>query len=387
MKYKFGIVSYNIYCNFTNYGSALQSWALCKAIKKYCKKEDVEFEPILVDYCPDVLRDKDPLNPLKNMWDKDEESIEMLKLSMPAIKENFYKFDNFYHKNFNRTRKKYTSDNFNKIITDESLDGFVCGSDTIFCIDEFNGFDDGYFANYDCMKNGYTISYAASFGDSEFIGENEKILRDRLMNFNILGIRESKLINQIKSLIDIPVEQTIDPTLLLSSDDYDELATKRLENKPYLLLYTRRYNRNMELFAERVAKEKDLKIIEISLRAKNKEKGHRMYYEAGVEEFLSLVKYADCVITNSFHGTIFGIQYKKPLYVFSREQCDTKINELLERIGLIGRKLINGNEQIEEYIDYEYINKNIENIRKKSIDFLRSSLLNYIEWKKYNGRK
>ena len=63
---------------------------------------------------------------------------------------------------------------------------------------------------------------------------------------------------------------------------------------------------------------------------KNAEKtNRRMFYEAGVEEFLSLTKYAECVVTNSLHGTIFAVQYSKPLCVFSREQCDTKIKELL----------------------------------------------------------
>ncbi len=52
-------------------------------------------------------------------------------------------------------------------------------------------------------------------------------------------------------------------------------------------------------------------------------------YEAGVEEFLSLTKYAECVVTNSLHGTIFAVQYSKPLCVFSREQCDTKIKSFL----------------------------------------------------------
>ena len=82
--------------------------------------------------------------------------------------------------------------------------------------------------------------------------------------------------------------------------------------------------------AEKLAAENGWKIVEISLRAKNAEKtNRRMFYEAGVEEFLSLTKYAECVVTNSLHGTIFAVQYSKPLCVFSREQCDTKIKELL----------------------------------------------------------
>jgi len=81
----FGIVSYNIYCNFTNYGSALQSWALARAI------EGLGYRAKLIDYCPEVLKEADPLNPFKRMWDKDEESRRMCELSMPAIRESYVK--------------------------------------------------------------------------------------------------------------------------------------------------------------------------------------------------------------------------------------------------------------------------------------------------------
>ena len=84
---KIGVVSYNIYGNFTNYGSALQSWALHQAI------EALGYQPVLIDYCPDILMDKDPLNPFGAMWDKDEESKKMCELSLPAIRENYYKFN------------------------------------------------------------------------------------------------------------------------------------------------------------------------------------------------------------------------------------------------------------------------------------------------------
>ena len=86
---RIGIVSYNIYCNFTNYGSALQSWALTQAVGK------LGHHAMLVDYCPDILADKNPLNPFEHMWDRDEESRRMCELTMPAIRENYYKFDDF----------------------------------------------------------------------------------------------------------------------------------------------------------------------------------------------------------------------------------------------------------------------------------------------------
>ena len=203
-----GIISYNIYGNFTNYGSALQSWALSESIDK------LGYHAKLVDYCPDILADKDPLNPFKNMWDKDEESLRMCELTMPAIRINYKKFNRFYNERFDKTRDKYTSDNFNDVIDNECIDGFVCGSDTIFCPDEF-GIDDGYYANYVCMK-GKSVAYAASFGDPHFNDETYLILNDRLKNFKAFGLRENLMIPYVAEHTSVPVQKVLDPTLLLT---------------------------------------------------------------------------------------------------------------------------------------------------------------------------
>ena len=371
MSKKIGTISYNIYCNFTNYGSALQTWALHQAIKKVTGDM---IKPVLVDYCPEILVDKDPLNPFANMWDKDEESRRMCELTLPAIRENYYKFDRFYHERFTRTSKKYTAQNFNEICTDEDISGFVCGSDTIFCPDEF-GIDDGYYANYECMKK-HSVAYAASFGDPHFTDETYKVLNDRLQNFNAFGLREKLMVPYVTKHTNVPVKKVVDPTLLLMSSDYDKIAEKRLEQEKYLLLYARRYNPKMEEYAEKIAAENGWKIIEISLRATNAEKpNRRMFYEAGVEEFLSLVKYAECVITNSFHGMIFAVQYCRPFYVFSREQCDTKITELLDLFGLSDHMLVTEAEKKNmSEINYEEVHSRIAEARKESLEFLNTEL-------------
>jgi len=95
-------------------------------------------------------------------------------------------------------------------------------------------------------------------------------------------------------------------------------------------------------FATELAKKNNWKIIEISLQAENAKK-HKMFYEAGVEEFLSLVKNAEFVVTNSFHGMIFSVQFRKQFVIFSREQCDNKIEELIGLFGLSDRMLTEGN--------------------------------------------
>ncbi len=363
---KIGTISFNIYCNFTNYGSALQTWALLRSI------QNMGYEATLIDYCPNVLADKDPLNPFQNMWDQDEESRKNCELTMPAIRENYKKFDRFYREICPISKQRYTSENFNVVIESEGIEGFVCGSDTIFCIEEFKGFDDGYYANYACMR-GKAVSYAASFGSGEFDETTYPILNDRLTNFKALGIRENRMIDYIKKHCSVPCERTIDPTLLLTADDYDMLATDRLYDEPYLLLYTRRYNPIMESYAEKIAAEKGLKIVEISLRATNAEKGHIMRYDAGVEEFLSLVKYSEFVVTNSFHGLIFAVQYRRPIVVFSRSQAVNKINELIELFGMKDYLFVTGQESYSE-IDYDMVHKNISITRQSSLDFLNMEL-------------
>lgn len=364
---KIGVISYNIYGNFTNYGSALQSWALHQAISS------LDYQPVLVDYCPDILEDKDPLNPFKNMWDKDEESKRMCELSMPAIRVNLFKFSDFYTNRFNRTKKKYTSINFNDVVADEKIKGFVCGSDTIFCMDEF-GFDDGYYANYDCMRK-HSVSYAASFGDPTLSKENCEILNDRLQNFLSFGLREEMMVLYVKEHTDVTVRRVVDPTLLHTSEKYDTIAVpERLEEEKYILYYSRRYSSVMEEYVEKMATENGWKIVEISLRATNAEKGHRMFYEAGVEEFLSLVKHAEYIVTNSFHGMIFAVQYRKPFVIFSREQCNRKIDEILGLFGLKDHMLVTGKEVFSNEIDYDKVHERIAKVREESLAFLKKEL-------------
>lgn len=369
---RYGIVSYNLHCNFTNYGSALQQYALHHVVNNL---QGMDVHSVVIDYCPDVLLDKDVLNPFKNMWDEEEEVRRNAKLSMPAIQENWVKFQNFFEKQYDLSKEKYTSKNFNDSLRDENLDGYICGSDTIWCTLEFKGFDDGYFGNYSAMRQSHTIAYAASFGDAILEGEDWNTLAERLKNYKAIGVRENTNLEFIKEHTEgILVQRVLDPTLLLTGKDYEEITEGNPMEESYLLLYTRRYNPKMEEFAEKLAKENGWKIVEISLRATNAEKGHIMRYDAGVEEFLSLVKGAEYVVTNSFHGAIFAIQMHRKFSVFSREQADVKIDELLGLLGLMERKMVTGEEYMESEIDYEAVEGILSEKRKESMNYLIAAL-------------
>lgn len=366
---KVGILTYeSLYCNFTNYGTVLQAWALYRAIAGL----NDECEPILINYCPDIMMDKNPLEPMKNMWDTDSESRKMCELSLPSIKVNFEKIQNFYFEKMQLTNQSYTGATINNVI-DEGIFKFICGSDSIWDFTEF-GMDRAFFADYPMMRRN-AIAYAPSFQDSfsDYSQEQRDLLIKYLNNFVAVGIRDEEPLKFISNHVHADVKRVIDPTLLLKSNDYDEIIAPRQEIERYLLYYSRRYNKAMEDFVEKIARENGLKVVEISLRYTNHNK-HRMFYEAGVEEFLSLVKYSECVVTNSFHCIIFAMHFEKKFYAFTREHCNNKIYELLDRLNLADRLLQTGFERKENQIDYTKVKAYLEEERLESLAFLDKQL-------------
>ena len=99
-----------------------------------------------------------------------------------------------------------------------------------------------------------------------------------------------------------------------------------------------------------------------------------MFYEAGVEEFLTLAKNAEYVVTNSFHGAIFAVQFRRPFRVFTREQADTKINELMALLSLRDRIWKAGDSLEKERIDWAVVDESLVAARERSLSFVDMEL-------------
>ena len=143
--------------------------------------------------------------------------------------------------------------------------------------------------------------------------------------------------------------------------------------KKYVLLYSRQYNLEMNDYADRLAEEYDLEVVDISLRYLNKDH-HIMAYNTGIEEFLDLVHHAETVVTNSFHGAIFAIQYRRPFHVFFRNGTASKTQFLLDRFGLSERHISDTSTVLESAIDWDSAWKSIVRQRQESFDYLRMAL-------------
>lgn len=368
---RYGIVSYNIHGNFTNYGSVLQSFALQEAIVQHYGSE---IEPIVLNYWPKAIIGRDQLNPLKGITGTTVEFQKMINDSMPAIIENYRKIQKFVASHYILSKSEYCYQNFNQSMYAERLDGYIVGSDAIWMVDFF-GKDDGFWGNYDSMKSSNTIAYATSFGESSMTGERLDYLEECIKNFKAVGIRESKYFEFIKSHTNVDVKRVVDPTLLLRVSDYSRIISDRVITEPYILIYSRKYNPEMDKFADELADRYGYKVVEISLRYTNKTK-HVMFYHAGIEEFLSLIKYSENVITNSLHATIFSILFHRPVSFFERENAGNKVRELFNQYKLQNMQVHSGTEPIiQKEIDFDRVDEMIEINRKSSLEFLGRALL------------
>ncbi len=358
-----GIVSYNFYGGYVNYGAVLQSYALQRALDK------MDIPNIIVDYIPEHFYGIHMGLPIKYMLKEGNGALwRWLKNCVPIYRVD-RKFKNFKNRHCRTTEKVYTKDNFNEL----DLGAYVCGSDTIWSIWESDGFDDAFWANHKCMKKGKCIAYSPSFADVEFTATEKEILINRLQNFVAIGVREPTHIEFIRENTGVDVQWTLDPTLLLKAEDYAPVIGKYKIAGNYLLLYSRSRDRKIIEFADRIAQKRSLKVIEISLQIENFHK-HVMAYDASVEEFLALVKNADCVVTNSFHGTIFSILFQKDFYTFTRPNCSTKIESLLNRFSLKRRLYSDPEAKLDAPIDYDSVSEKLGRERKKSLSYLQRAL-------------
>lgn len=366
---RIGIVSYNMHYNYSNYGSILQTYALQQTLR-----DKTEIEPVVIDYCPESFRNSHPGNPLSSIQDRQSEFYKACKFLLKDIERNEMKIRRFLSERYHCSSKTYYKENFQKTLEEEKLLGYICGSDAIWSYEYFQTFDDAFYGNYSCMRQSYTIAYAASFGETIFSEDQRQMMLKRMKNFKAIGVRESTEITEIAKAVDVPVRRVLDPTFLLDLEEYKQLMAPREIPAPYLVVYSRRYDPKLYKTAETISRKCGLKIVEISLDIRNVKKNiHR--YSAGIEEFLSLIYYSDYVVTNSLHGTIFSILMKKDFYVYPRTHGEIKIKELLELLNISERKLTEPIKESEiTSIDYDLVHPILAEEISASIKFLHDAL-------------
>lgn len=288
------------------------------------------------------------------------------------IRFNFKGFESFLSNNLEMTSEVSTKKDLSSL--NDLYDYFITGSDQVFnpyC----SGFDGNYFLSFVSDKN-MKFSYAASVGLENIPVELENYYKDYLNSFCRISIREITGANEIKRVCGIECSTNMDPTLLLDKSDWEKLMADLPSNAdtPYLLLYALSEDKNMLKFAKKIAKRKKLKVIYINDRL-FRPKGMLSLRNVSPEQWLRLFANANSIVTNSFHGIAFSINFEKefyPFYLNKNTRVNSRIRDLLDLLNLQSLVINDNNDTLmNENIDYSEAREILKNEKNKSISYLR----------------
>lgn len=368
-----GIFSINLHSFYLNYGAALHSFAF----QKYLESKGVS--SVIVDYkskhIGDFRLDFPALSFIKKRA-KLKTIIHAL-FATPSYKRKFKAFNKFYTENckmLENNGKSFCYEDFNS--GKEMHFDFpvaICESDVIWSPKTSNGFDRVFFFDYPCFDEKTKIAYAPSISNTKLSKAEEKEFCRLLENFDLLSCRENQTAEYVSKLTGRKCPHVLDPVLLLD-DDFYKPYMERQRIKNYLLCYNVMQNDyEMLSFGKKVAKEKGLKFVELSDFVRNKIT-HKVLSGRSIGEFLWLLKNADYIITNSFHGMCFAILFKKNFLIFERDGVDLKVKSVLEVLGLenffVKKDLEFSEEILKNKIDYQEVEKNLQKQREISFNFI-----------------
>lgn len=335
---KVGILTFH---DAHNYGAVLQAYAL----KKYIKQ--LGYDVNVINYHHETIPDGFPKENNEERW---------------------YEFDKFIKELTDYEESVHTcEEDLEKL----DIDFWICGSDQIWNTEITRGFNKGFFLDFE--TNGRKISYAVSMGISSLPKEQEDDFKNSINKLDCISVREETLKQYAEKFTEKEVTKTLDPTLLLESKDYDDLI---LDNKygEYVLIYALGPDDRLTQIAKKVANEKNKKIIELN---DNKKENYfcQQVSNAGPKEFLTLIKNAKAIITNSFHGTIFSIIFEREFYTITRLNRNSRMENILDIVEMRDR-LIDKIEELDNVKeqDYEKASKKLKKEKEKSQEFLKKAL-------------
>lgn len=298
-----------------------------------------------------------------------------------AYNRKIKNLDSFRNKHYKFTKEyshlnKLKSENWN------TYDLFVVGSDQVWK-SKYNYGDTAFLLSF-LPENKRRISIASSFATSSIPENMRERYKKHLSKFNALSVRENNGIDIINKglAIDKQVSVILDPTLLLSKKEWLETIPRSSfkKEKKYILLYMITYALEPRPYIFNVLKHlqtlDDYEIIALEgYTPAEKAEGVVMTdkTDATINEFIDLFANADIVVTSSFHGTAFAINFGIPLVsIVPGDKGDDRQSTLLENLGLhqcitpIGADF----ENINPVYDIELKEKNLSDARKKSTNWI-----------------
>jgi len=355
--------------NTSNFGATLQ----CTALSNYLKKQG--HEPQVINYLPAYVADKkSAAKELRNVArakNKVKAAVKGIAYlsKFKEIKERDRRFEEFINDNLNTT-EIYTS--FEELQKDPpEADLYICGSDQIWNPALTGGkLDKAFFLRF---TSGRKVSYGASMGEFK-IEEHKEKLKELTDDFEALSVREPSTAVRLASALEKEVSTVLDCTLLMTRDDYAPMEKPVTTHDPYVLIYDMQRSAVTDQLAQSIARQKGLKIIDISPNPFITHKNSTKMIGIGPGEFLTLVKNAEYVVTNSFHGTVFSIIYGRQFFSVPHSTRSGRVADLLNSLDL-SERLVRSAEFIDmNPVNYDIVNSVLDKNRQQSYEYLNGVL-------------
>lgn len=370
--------SYIITTSFANnYGALLQAYALRCFVSKVTNDDCA-----IIDY-----------------WPKDSEDVWNIyyrNIDFRTIVRNIFVFLDFkYRKSFRRrkelifkfrkehlnlTHQKYHTQN--EILKDAMFyinSNFICGSDQIWNTTSYWK-DPVYFLDFvSLLKGSKAIAYAPSITD-KWLDKDKNELKGYLEKFEALSVREKSDVKQVRELTDKSVCHVIDPVFLLEPKEWESFSSNGIKlDFEYILCYFLGTSQNAVSLVNKLKEKTGLKVVHLNINYHDAFHSDEVIIEASPIDFVSLVKGAKYVVSNSFHCSAFSVIFKKNYFVIPKNHANSRMGSLQEMCNINNR--IFDNNRIAELsdqdliIDYSKTDSAIEVIRNKSMIYLENYLI------------
>ena len=369
---RIGIITLN---GYFNYGNRLQNYALQKTLEK-------------MGYQVDTI--------IKSAKNREQIKTSLLERARAVVKLPFSeivsktekKVNNTLYKERNKQRTNIFKDFSNKYINEtdfsisehcipegllESYDYFVTGSDQVWNPYYQKGSPIEFLTFAPKHKR---ISYAASFGISRIPEEYKEKYATWLEEMNHISVREHAGAKIVKELTGRNVDVVVDPTLLLTKEEWLEISEPASDKpmKGYILTYfLGKIPKERKKYIDKIAKENDLEVINLA------QMNERIPYLSGPSEFIDYINSAQLFFTDSFHGAAFSIMLNTPFIVFDRAgssmSMNSRIETLLDTFDMETRyfnNFINENELFT--VDFSKVETILENEKAKAMNYLNRAL-------------
>lgn len=388
---KIGIVTY-VKCD--NYGAELQAYAMQYVFKRLgydaellnLEKREKDLTKSASAIIPaitnrfkiygwkapikimELVRDVMARKKASKMYAKEEEEKHKL-------------FTDFFEESISHSSKYYTLESV--YTTDMPYDVFVAGSDQIWNYMHTDNLD-VYFLMFANRFKAKKISYAASISVPDIPSKLQADYKRYFENLDCIAVRELRGKELVEKYSNKSAEVVLDPTLLVTKGEWkNNVANEIRQNAKYVLIYTLSGSFYIRDLAKSIAHRigEDCKVINIkpNFREEKVADGIEHLYKVGPKEWVGLLMNAAYIVTDSFHGTAFSINFNVPFttLVNPTSNMNSRVMSILTITGLQNRIIYDDGSRLEPQsldIDFSPVNEIIENWRTKSVDYIHKAL-------------